>query len=73
MTASPLSAAWFERARELVAGLPEQPGVGCRIQFEAEEHRCHLVAVDGRIVEWAPGDLADPAHCDATDARSALA
>lgn len=59
MTETLLGAGWFERARALVDGLPVQPGASCRIQFEAGEHRWHLVAVDGRVEAWAPGELDD--------------
>ena len=36
------------------------PGVGFRIQFDAEGRRWHQVAEDGAITEWAAGDIADP-------------
>jgi len=59
-----LSDAWFDRARSLTRDLPEQPGVGCRLQFDAVDEdgghrRWHQVIADGRIEAWAPGDLAD--------------
>jgi hypothetical protein len=59
-----LSDAWFDRARSLTDDLPEQPGVDCRLQFDAVDddgghQRWHQVIVDGRIEAWQPGDLAD--------------
>jgi hypothetical protein len=59
-----LSDAWFDRARSLTQDLPEQPGVGCRLQFDAVDddgghQRWHQVIVDGRVEAWEPGDLAD--------------
>lgn len=60
MTAMPLSAGWFDRARSLVDGLPPQPGVSCRVQFEADDLRWHLVVEDGRVVAWDLGVVPDP-------------
>jgi len=59
-----LSDAWFDRARSLTRDLPEQPGVGCRLQFDAVDgdgahRRWHQVIVDGRVEAWQPGELAD--------------
>ena len=55
-----LSDEWFERARVLTASEASLPGVGFRIQFDAEGRRWHQVAEDGAITEWAAGDVADP-------------
>lgn len=60
-----LSEAWFERARDLTADLPGQPGVGCRLQYEAVDGdgsslRWHHVIVDGRVEAFGPGELTDP-------------
>ena len=55
-----LSDEWFERARALTAVDGSLPGVGFRIQFDADGRRWHQVAVDGAITEWAAGDIADP-------------
>ena len=49
----------FARARALVDGaLPERPGSGCRLQFDAGT-RWGLVVEDGRVVTWEPGELPD--------------
>jgi hypothetical protein len=55
-----LTDAWFDRARELTAVEPALPGVGFRIQFDAEGRRWHVAAEDGAITEWAAGDIDDP-------------
>lgn len=59
-----LSDRWFDLARSLTTDLPAQPGVGCRLQFDAVDddgghHRWHQVVEDGRIITWEPGDLTD--------------
>jgi hypothetical protein len=55
-----LSSEWFERARELVVETGSMPGIGYRIQFDADGERWFQVAVDGTITEWAAGDVAQP-------------
>jgi hypothetical protein len=55
-----LDSEWFDRARELVVGVGSMPGIGYRIQFDADGHRWYQVAVDGAITEWADGDLDGP-------------
>ena len=51
---------WFEAARDLVAGLPDRPGLDCSLQFEADGLRWRQVVVAGRVADWSLGEVADP-------------
>lgn len=73
MTESPLTAPWFERARDLVAGLPEHPGASSRVTFRAEDLVWHQVIEDGRIVAWDEGPVDDPDLVLAMPRATALA
>ena len=60
-----LSQEWLDRHRELAAGQPEWPGVSARLQYVVTgtpdgDVRYHTVVRDGRLVEAALGDIADP-------------
>jgi hypothetical protein len=56
---------WFARSREDLCGCgPGSPGVGARIQYdvasEGSRVRWYQVIDDGRVAQWARGDIAEP-------------
>ena len=60
MTATRFSEAWFDEALDLVAPLPERPGVACAVAFEAGATRWHLVVEQGRVTRWGLGSIEHP-------------
>jgi hypothetical protein len=72
------SEAWCARARELTAGiLPRRSGIDARLQYEVRsEERCwrwFQLIEDGRLRDWALGDLSDPELEIRWDLATALA
>lgn len=43
-----------------MSGLPQRPGLGCRVQFRSDGPSWHLVIVDGQLESWDLGELDDP-------------